>query len=518
MKTLTIPNIEDAEEKVSGFVPVLARLLAALAMSNGPITIVEYTCCVKTVSKMADGIEDPGMSVPDGAALLTAIVMRALASGRCDLDGALKDVKAAAKSLNDDVRKAALEMTAPIVALQGDQAHDLYARVAKALNTRVDPRVLSNFMPPRDRGFLKVIKRFVKQRDERLDSVLGVAFAYGHAQLVEEISNTLAGGSQQDVEAARKMCQGLMQQIRADADELYKQRDALASRRELVTKVSSAISSTVQQVTQRLHALERLVELQKREFGEDIEDFIANAVNEIALGLQDRSRRNDWLKESVWKNFAKNQHGRALQARYEKLKRRHERRAELLEKELILFQSEIMASRPQLLRSIDQKEFVELLLPPLSRARMMTSVDQAANFTILTTGLAGAGSLAMLVTGLATLTAPVAVPVSAAIIAPMAIACFYKACVNPEERKQKLIHDKVQEIEDGVRKIMQDVKEKHTAALDDFITDFCNAAEWYLIPLVHSSSRALDIVSLQERLIEQSVDNTIGSLESLELV
>lgn len=148
----------------------------------------------------------------------------------------------------------------------------------------------------------------------------------------------------------------------------------------------------------------------------------------------------------------------------------------------------------------------------------MTSVDQAANFTILTTGLAGAGSLAMLVTGLATLTAPVAVPVSAAIIAPMAIACFYKACVNPEERKQKLIHDKVQEIEDGVRKIMQDVKEKHTAALDDFITDFCNAAEWYLIPLVHSSSRALDIVSLQERLIEQSVDNTIGSLESLELV
>jgi len=518
MKTLTIPNIVDTEEKVSGFVPVLARLLAALAMSNGPITIVEYTCCVKTVSKMADSIEDPGMSVPDGPALLTAIVMRALASGRCDLDGALKDLKAAAKSLNDDVRKAALEMTAPIVALQGDQAHDLYARVAKALNTRVDPRVLSNFMPPRDRGFLKVIKGFVKQRDERLDSVLGVAFAYGHAQLVEEISNTLAGGSQQDVEAARKMCQGLTQQIRADADELYKQRDALALRRELVTKVSSAISSTVQQVTQRLHALERSVELQKREFEEDIEDFIANAVNEIALGLQDRSRRNDWLKESVWKNFAKNHHGRALQARYEKLKRRHERRAELLEKELILFQSEIMASRPQLLRSIDQKEFVELLLPPLSRARIMTSVDQAASFTILTTSLAGAGSLAMLVTGLATLTAPVAVPVSAAIIAPMAIACFYKACVNPEERKQNLIHDKVQEIEDGVRTIMEDVKEKHTAALDDFITDFYNAAEWYLTPLVHSSSRALDIVSLQERLIEQSVDNTIGSLESLELV
>jgi hypothetical protein len=271
-------------------------------------------------------------------------------------------------------------------------------------------------------------------------------------------------------------------------------------------------------VTQRLQALERSVELQKQEFEEDIEDFISNAVNEITLGLHDRSQRNDWLKESIWKTFAKNQHGRALQARYERLKRRHERRAELLEKELMLFQSEILASRPQLLRNIDQKEFVELLLPPLSRTQIMTSVDQAANLTILTTGLAGAGSLAMLVTGLATLTAPIAVPVSAAIIAPMAVACLYKAFSNPEERKQRLIHDKVQEIEDGVRKIMQGIKEKHTAALDDFVTDFYNAAEWYLIPLVHSSSRALDIVRLQERLIEQSVDNTIGSLESLRLV
>lgn len=227
--------------------------------------------------------------------------------------------------------------------------------VAKALNTRVDPRVLTNFVPPRDRGILNIIKGFVKQRDERLDSILGVAFAYGHAQLVEEISNKLADGRPQDVEEARKMCRGLVQQIRADADELFKQRESLALRRELVTKIYDAISSTVQQVKQRLHALERGVELQKREFAEDIEDSIANAGNEIELGLQDRVRGNDWLNESVWKTFAKNQHGRALQARYEKLKWRHERRVELLEKEPMLSQKELLASRPQLLRSIDQR-------------------------------------------------------------------------------------------------------------------------------------------------------------------
>ncbi|HUB64363.1 MAG TPA: hypothetical protein VL996_07950 [Methylocella sp.] len=518
MKELVIPDVEDAEANVSDYVAVLARVLASLAMANGPLTILEYTCCVKTVSKIAESIKDLGSSTSDGPALLAAIVMRSLASGRCDLDGALRELKAASASMPDDVRKASLEMTAPILALQGDLAHDLYARVARALNTQVDPRVLSNFVPPRDRGFLNILKGFVKQRDERLDSILGVAFAYGHTQLVEKISDKLAEGRPEDIEEARQLCQGLVQQIRADADELFKQRESLVLRRELVTKVSDAISSTVEQVKQRLHALERSVELQKREFAEEIEDFIANAMNEIALGLQDRVRGRDWSKESVWKTFAKNQHGRALQARYDKLNRRHERRIELLEKELMLFQRELLASRPRLLRSIEQKEFVELLLPPSSKSRFMTSIDQAASFTILATGLAGAGSLAMVVTGLATLTAPIAVPVSAAIITPMAIAYLFKAFVNPEERKQKVIHNKMQEIEEGVRKMMLDIKEKHALALDDFVNEFYSAAEWYLVPLVHSSSRALDIVRLQERLIEQSIDNTIGSLESLRLV
>jgi gas vesicle protein len=516
MKELVIPNVEDAEEKASDYVAVLARVLAALATANGPITTLEYTCCVKTVSKIADSLNGTALPGSDGPALLAAIVMRALASGRSDLDGALKELKAASKSLPDDVRKAALEVTAPIVALQGDLAHDLYARVAKALNTRVDPRVLANFVAPRDRGILNIIKGFVKQRDERLDSILGVAFAYGHAQLVEEILNKLADGSPQDVEEARKMCQGLVQQIRADAVELFKQRESLASRRELVTKIYDAISSTVQQVKQRLHAMERGVELQKREFAEDIEDFIANATHEIELGLQDRVRGKDWSNESVWKTFAKNQHGRALQARYEKLKWRHERRVELLEKELMLFQKELLISRPQLLRSIDQKEFVELLLPPSSKARVMISIDQAASFTILTTGLAGAGSLAMVATGFATLTA-LAVPWSAAILGPMAVAYLYKAFTNPEERKQKEIRNKLHDIEEGIRKVLQGAKETQAATLEAVLNEFYTAAEWYLVPLVHSSRRAVDIVSLQERLIEQSVENTIGSLESLKL-
>lgn len=89
MKQLIIPDVEDAEENVSDHIAVLARALAALAMANGPITILEYTCCVKTVTKIAESITDPGLSASDGPALLAAIVMRALASGKSDLDGAL---------------------------------------------------------------------------------------------------------------------------------------------------------------------------------------------------------------------------------------------------------------------------------------------------------------------------------------------------------------------------------------------------------------------------------------------
>ena len=107
---------------------------------------------------------------------------------------------------------------------------------------------------------------------------------------------------------------------------------------------------------------------------------------------------------------------------------------------------------------------------------------------------------------------------SAAIIAPMAIAYLYKAFANPAERKQKEIHNKLQDLEEGIRKVLQGAKETQAATLDAVVNEFYSAAEWYLVPLVHSSRRAVDIVSLQERLIEQSVENTIGSLESLRLV
>ena len=74
-------------------------------------------------------------------------------------------------------------------------------------------------------------------------------------------------------------------------------------------------------------------------------------------------------------------------------------------------------------------------------------------------GVAGAGSLAMVATGMATLTAHLAVPWSAAILGPMAIAYLYKAFTSPEERKQKEIHNKLQDIEDGIRKVLQGAKE-----------------------------------------------------------
>ncbi len=518
MRELIIPEAEEAEEKVSGFVPVLARAIAALAMANGPITILEYTCCVKTVNKIAESIKDPALSTQDAPALLAAIVMRALASGRSDLDGALRQLKAAAKSMPGDVRAAALEITAPIVALQGDQARDLYRSVAAALRTQEDQRALAEFVPSRDRGFLDIVKRFVKHRDEKLENILAVAFAYGHASLVREISDNLAEGGAKSVEKGRRMCQDLEERIRKDANELFKQREALSFRREFVTQVSDAVSSIVQQIKQRLGALERGVDLQQREFTEDVEDFIAAALYEIELGLRDRMQGRSWLNQSAWKTFAKNQHGRALQSRYDKLRWRQERRVELLEKELMLFHNELKTSRPQLLRDIDRKEFVELVLPQSSKMQIMGSIDHLASFTLLAAGLAGAGSATMAYTGLAVITGHIAVPLSAAILGPMAIASLYKLFTNPEERKQKVIHSKMEEIEEGLRKVMEGAKEKNAAIFGSIVNEFYNVAEWYLIPLAHSSKRALDILQLQERLIEESVRNTVGSLDCLKLL
>jgi hypothetical protein len=288
---------------------------------------------------------------------------------------------------------------------------------------------------------------------------------------------------------------------------LLRQRTALSRQREVVELLNQSTSATVRQVEQRLAALVKRAEWQKQAFRDDVQAFIEDAANDLELVMHDRMRTDDWLDKNVWENFAISQHGRAVQVRYAQLQRRYEQQIDLLKEELMLFREELMSTRSQFLDSIDHKQFGRLVPPPSLRARVLGSVDNLANGTLVTTGLAAAGGAAAVALGAVSIAA-IAAPLSAVVFGPMAVAGLWKWVSSPDKRKDREIRNKRKEIEAGLEDMMSETVSSHDKMLEGLIDEFFIAAETCLTPLVHSAQRTLDIVILQDRLIENSVRHT----------
>ena len=514
MRKLVIPSVEEAERAASGFVPAFSRVLASIATSDGPLTTLKYNCLIEAANWLASEYEE--------STLPTAIIMRSLESP-ANFQSALKRLKTETEAVPEETKNTALEIARPLISLQGEKASDLMSELCEAFDISVDDeRPVNGFDPTalRPRGFFDSIKRKIWKRDDRFNMLMVMANAYDQVEVAKEICEILISKESVDLSQIRQKCRELVSLIQADATELMNQRVTLAKTMELADRLCEVASANYRQIEQRLAALHKRVEHEKECFNEDVKDFIEDSTNEVEFVMRDRMRTDDWLDEYVWESFAKSQHGRLLQVRYGKLKNRYERQIELLKEELMIFRDELTISRPSLLSSINHKEFARLVSPATLRARFMGGVDKLTNRTLFATGI-GAGSVAAaahFVPAAAAVILPIAGPLSAVIFAPMAIAGLYKMISNPNKRKEREMRDKRKEIEAGLEEMMRGALETHNNTLNAIVDEFYKAAEWYLAPLMHSSKRAIDIVQLQDRWIQESVKNTIGVLKSLTLL
>lgn len=511
-RKLAIRDVEEVEREEGGFPAALLRALAAVAGKDGGMSTSEYACLVEATNAMAEGVPDP--SLP------TAVAMRGLSAPE-GLDKALKALRDAAKGVDSEARRLALDAAAPLLRLQGDEAEGLFALFAKALDVRCEPAAFGISPPMRPRGMLdkaaSSIGRLLGHReDERLAGMLTVAQVHGHAALAKAIGDRIASGGSDSADL-RRMCEELSARILRDVEELARQREALSQRRELAELLHQATSASVRQVEQRLAAVIRRVEFQKRAFREDVRTFVEDAANEVELVMRERMRTDDWLDQDVWENFAKTQHGRAVQLRHGGLKRRYEEQVELLKEELMQFREELVSTRSAFMSSVDHKQFSRLVPPPSLGARFFGAADTVANHTLLTTGLAAAGGAAAVAVGAVSMAAlaPIAAPLSVGVFAPMAVAGLYKWISDPVRRREKEMRAKRKAIERGIESMMAETLALHDAVLDGIVDEFFSASERCLTPLVHVARRTLDITSLQDRWMGRSIRLTSESARLL---
>lgn len=511
-RRLAIRDVEEVERAEGGFPAALLRALAAVAGKDGDMSTSEYACLVEAANAMAEGSPDP--SLP------TAVAMRALSEPE-GIDRALKALRDAAKDMDREARRSALDTALPLLRLQGDEAGELFGMFAKALDVRCGPEDAGIAPPVRPRGMLdkaaSSIGRLLGRReDERLAGMLAVAQAHGHAALAKAIGDGIASG-RTDVAELRGMCEELSARILRDVEELARQREALSQRREMVELLHQATSANVRQVEQRLAAVIRRVEFQKRAFREDVRVFVEDASNEVELVMRERMRTDDWLDKDVWESFAKTQHGRAVQLRHGELKRRYEEQIELLKEELMQFREELVSTRSAFMASVDHKKFGRLVPPPSFGARFFGAADTVANRTLVATGLAAAGGAAAVAAGAIGVAAlaPIAAPLGAVVFGPMAVAGLYKWMSDPERRKEKEMRAKRKAVEAGIEAMMAETLSAHDMVLDGIVDEFFAASERCLTPLVHVARRTLDVAALQDRWMERSARHTAESVRLL---
>ncbi|WP_448206444.1 hypothetical protein [Azospirillum sp. sgz302134] len=473
------------------FLVALCRTIPAIAGHDTVITLREYALAVAAADRLAD--------LSGRRIAVMHIVLEGLREPP-GLKAALKDLSKAAADRADDVRQAGLAVLYPLLTAQGARAQDLLDRVADALTVpkamRPDLRVLKE-----GGGLIQGLKFL--WNDPYAD-VSDFAESFGLTDISAAVTRCKSG--QLATENLRGMVESAVTLIRGELQDFAANLEHLDRQKHLASKLRFTAQALIEQVEQRLDGLVRRAALQKEMFREELKAFLEDAVNDIEIEMRDRMKSDDWLDEQVWTSFAKSQHGRAVQVRYEQLKRRYERQIEAFRNELAIFRKQLEVSSVAFMTSFDHRDFAGLVRPPSWTLQALGAADKAASATLVVGGVAGVGSAIAIASGVlsvSTVGALALTPVAPLVLAPLAVAGLYKWMADPERRKQKALKSKRAEIEAGLAALLGDPSKAHDEALDRLLDEFYRVAADLLSPITYEGQAAEAMLTLQKKLSTQ---------------
>jgi len=477
------------------FTSNLARTVGAIASTEGALTLAQFAAVTDLAG---DG---------RASAVFTAIMLNAIECG-ITVDWALQALARSSPTVADAARHKAFNLMKPLLVLQGTAARPLAQKIAKALHIKLTPEQLFGMPPEEERRLLSNLgnqaRKLVKGRG-LADAVADFGRSMGHAELLNHARGYNGGLMSQDelhtaVErAVSAICQGI---------ESYREHEnsMLACEAGAAGLLATA-QQLRQQVQQRLALIDARIAYERRMLNQDIEDAVHDAGNAIELALACHPEVNE--------RASGEQFGKEMESRLDRVVQRKEEVLDLLQHDLSLFQSDIRLTQSTVFERQHHATLARLMPRMRVGTRLAQSVDTAANFTLMGSAVAAAGTgTAAYLFGVAVVL-PVVAPAAPFVGGAVLLAGAFKWFADAGRRKRSEILDRRRAFEEELRKRLQEVQAAFGRQLDRIASSFHESATQLLTPLMLEAEAAGRVQAVRKRIADKVISQAQGAISQL---
>lgn len=502
-----VPSLDAYLKADKGIVSAYIQTMAAIARSDGSVTVPEFSALSEIASRLAEQSATPAV---------TAVQALSAIEETITTSAALSALSKEAKNADRSIREALLKIAMPMLRVQGFEARQTAGRLAKALGltfTATDARQLPE---PDNRGIVGNISQQTKQlfrKSRAIDDVIPVASAWGEADLIEKIRAYKSGSiTREELHHAVQALNGRI--LGAIADYRQQAMISRAADQAALSLISNA-EKLRDQINQRLALIEKRLLVERERFAWDCKNVIHDAGNVIALEIEQRLRTDKWKDAQVWENIAKTQVGKEIQIRLSELKRRYEESVFLLKEDLRIFQNELRLTHVTIMDEHHRRDLSKLMPAMRVGTRVLNATDSAANATLFGGSVATAGAAGAAYLLGAGVVLPLITPALPFVAGALGVAGLYKWMANPSKRKAGEIEHKRQGIEEALKSMLTEVETALHKNLDQIGVEFSESAQKMICPIMLEAEAAKSMVGLRERLAERVVELQQQVLETI---
>lgn len=502
-----IVNVRSLDEHMSSdqsFSSAYARAVGAIAGNEGSLTLAQFAAVTD--------IAGDGKS----SAVFTALVLNAIESG-VDVDWAFNALSRSCASIEQAARENALGMTIPLLALHGADARALAQRLAKALSVRLAPDDINLLPVAEERGILANLgeqaRRLVRGRS-LADAVADFGRNAGQPVLVEHARNFQSGDI--DHGQLRELVGSATAAIARDITVYLEQARMLSSGEATAATLVGAAEDLRSQVLQRLTLVDQRIAHERTLLIEEIDDAVHDAGNAIELAITDRLNTDQWKDGDVWESMGRNQFGQEMERRLDRIVRRKEQALHLLQEDLRLFQSAMRLNQSSVFQRQHHSTLARLMPRLRIGARIVNSVDTAANVTLMSGAVvaAGTGTAAYLIGAAVVL--PVVAPAAPFVGGAVLLAGAFKWFADGGKRKRTEIRDKRVAFEDELRKQLKQAEQSFNTQLDHVAQGFHDSALQLLTPLLLEAEAAGRVPGMRQRIADRVITQAQSAIRQLD--
>jgi len=491
--TVCCRTLDEHLSSDQSFTSALARTVGAIAAADGNMTLAQFAAVTDIAGE------------GKASAVFTAVLLNAIESG-VTMDWALAGLAKSSQGAEHLARDAAFTLMKPLLALQGTQARPLAQKVAKALNIKLTPEQMYGLPPEQERRLLRAIgnqARVLVRGRGLVDVVAEFGRNTGQSELLDHARGYNGGlmGEEELQAAVQRSVAAISQGITA-----YEEHAGMM----LTCEVSAgSLQATAEQlrsqVQQRLALVDARIAYERRTLEQDIKDAVHDAGNAIELAISERLATDQWKDEEVWSSIGREQFGKVMEGRLDRVVQRKEEALDLLNHDLALFQSDIRMTPSSAFVSQHHVALARLMPRMRIGTRVANSMDTAANVTLMGSAVAAAGTGTMAYLFGVAVVVPAVAPAAPFVGGAVLLAGAFKWFSDIGKRKRSEIRDKRRAFEEELSKRLKEAEQAVQRQLDRIASSFHESARQLLTPLLLEAEAAGRVQNMRKRIADKVI-------------